>query len=165
VACAVRVLHLCGAALENSERVAHGSGMQAQSPKLDAVISNFELLLRSNMNAFGLSEDAKHLIKNLLDNRGDWIKYASQSDFDQQQPPDYNRVSSDTVYFGPDGEALTAEEASFLEQELGALQSSSSGEEDAAFAAIGNSEDDGVDAAYEEFLKMTAEKKRQQYMK
>lgn len=158
VACAVRILKCCGATLETSERLDNGGGDQAPTPKLDQLFKKFEALLQANV----LSEDGKVLVRNLLGNRKDWHKYSEQSG-DGFQPPSFDRVSSDTgVFFGPDGEALTAEETAFLERELSALQSSSSGEDEAAFAAMFNAEDDGIDEAYEQFLRMTEEKRKQQ---
>jgi len=159
VACAVRILKCCGSTLEVSERLDNGGGDQAATPKLDQLFAAFDHLLRSNQ--FGLSEDAKSLIKNLLTNRSDWRKYSAQAGDGFQQQATDDRVSSDMVYFGPDGEALTAEEAAFLEQELGAFQSSSS-DEDNVLAAMVNPEDDALDDAYEEFLKMTEAKRKQQ---
>jgi len=114
------------------------------------------------------------LIRNLLKNRADWKQYSTTTTTTAQpsaagacgEGSFVDQVSGDMVYFGPDGMELTDEETAFLERELGALPGgSSSGDDDASFAAamaVGGPEDDAIDEAYEQFLRMTEEKRKQQ---
>jgi len=149
VKCIVQTLKCCGAVLEEEER--NKPSNSGSTPTMDKTMEQLDQLSDTSSLEASLAEMLKSLVKLRKSN---WGHSPPSSVAGGDQLPGMGSFQLDPTFYAPDGEALTMEEYSFLEEygvndEDGFSEPMawSTGEEPGGMG-------DEAEAAYEEFLRL-----------
>lgn len=149
--CVCQVLKLTGARLEDHERQA---SEERAAPEMDKIIKK----IKEITNTCYVKSNIKSLLLSVVDLRAsDWGRAVSspgvQKDFSKTE-----NYLCGTVFYGPDGQPISSEEASFLQNTCNPYSYSSimNGEVYRA-EDPGENMDEEMQAAFEEFLQQTGQ--------
>jgi len=137
--CLCQILKLTGSFIEDDDRKSNHHGLSVAMDQLMANINTVAVTV-------GMPQHMKELLLNVIELRSsDWGRAPKDAQASS------NSTTSLGVYYGPDGQALTAEEQEFLNEGIGRQE-----EEEDDYDRYGDDEgmDDEMLAAFEKFLMM-----------
>lgn len=116
VKCLCQILKLSGSYIEDDDRASH----KGKAIEMDMLMTNIDTVART----VDMQMHMKDLLRNVIELRdSDWGRAStspvnSHENIHQHPPPTSMtpQVAQMGVYYGPDGQALTAEETEFLDQ-------------------------------------------------
>ena len=149
VKCIVQTLKCAGSVLEEEER--NKAGNSGRTPQIDRAMEVLDRLSRDEGLDPTLSEMLQSLVKLRKSNWG----HSPPSSLTGSGPdslPGAGTFSLDPTFYAPDGEALTMEEYSFL-QEFGIAEDDGYNEPQAWSTGDDPGMGDEMEVAYEEFLR------------
>jgi len=136
--CLCQILKLTGSFIEDDDRKSNHHGLSVAMDQLMANINTVAVTV-------GMPQHMKELLLNVIELRSsDWGRAPKDAQASS------NSTTSLGVYYGPDGQALTAEEQEFLNEGIGRQEE----EEDDYEYGDDEGMDDEMLAAFEKFLMM-----------
>lgn len=150
VKCIVQTLKCAGSVLEEEER--SKAGNNGRTPQIDRTVEVLDRLSRDESLDQTLREMLESLVKLRKSNWGHSPPSSLAGGSGPDSLPGAGTFSLDPTFYAPDGEALTMEEYSFL-QEFGIAEDDGYNEPQAWSTGDDLGMGDEMEVAYEEFLR------------